>query len=176
VGVRFSDLFNIAVRDIEALNESHYLSIQTIKTETEVKVKLPEYALQIIRKYSKRKSPSSKIFNRISLNQFNTNVKKILELAGWTYPIGKTRKMNGKIKEIRMKNKYEYRFCDHGSSHLMRRTAVTTMLMLGMPETAVKKISGHSPNSSAFYRYVNYVQAYLDEEIDKVHVKLLANV
>jgi hypothetical protein len=54
------------------------------------------------------------------------------------------------------------------------KDAVSTMLMLGMPESAVRKISGHAANSSAFYRYVNYVQAYLDQGIDKVHAKLTA--
>ena len=173
VGVRFSDLFNISVRDIEEVNQAHYLSIKTIKTGTPIKVKLPEYAMEIVGKYSKRKKPSAKIFNPISLNQFNMNLKRIMELAGWTNSIGKTRNKNGKIKEMKKDNKEEYRFCDLASSHLMRRTAVTTMLILGMPEAAVKKISGHSPNSSAFHRYVNYVQAYLDQEIDKVHEKLM---
>ena len=60
------------------------------------------------------------------------------------------------------------------SSHIMRKTAITTMLMLGMPENFVKKISGHAPNSKAFHRYVNFVQSYMDKEIDKVHEKLMA--
>jgi intergrase/recombinase len=54
----------------------------------------------------------------------------------------------------------------------MRRTAVTTMLILGMPENVVRKISGHAVGSKAFYRYVNFAQGYMDEEIDKVHEKL----
>ena len=55
---------------------------------------------------------------------------------------------------------------------LGRRTAITTMLMLGMAEHVVKKISGHAANSKAFYRYVNLVQSYLDHEVDKVFDKL----
>jgi len=54
----------------------------------------------------------------------------------------------------------------------MRRTAVTTMLILGMPEHLVRKVSGHSNNSRAFFRYVNYAQSFLDNEINKVHQKL----
>jgi len=175
VGVRFSDLFNIAVRDIEVINQTHYLSIRTIKTGTAVKVKLPPYAVDIVQKYAKRKKSSAKIFNPISLNQFNMNLKHLMELAGWTNHIGKSRNRNGKIKEVIKDNAEEYRFCDLASSHLMRRTAVTTMLILGMPESAVRKISGHAANSAAFYRYVNYVQAYLDQEIDKVHAQLISH-
>ena len=61
------------------------------------------------------------------------------------------------------------RFCDKMSSHMMRRTAITTLLILGMPEHLVRKISGHSHTSSSFNRYVHYAQAYIDREIDKVH-------
>jgi integrase len=55
---------------------------------------------------------------------------------------------------------------------MMRRTAITTLLILGMPEHLVRKISGHSHSSSSFNRYVHYAQAYVDTEIDKVHEKL----
>ncbi len=52
----------------------------------------------------------------------------------------------------------------------MRRTAITTLLILGMPEHLVRKISGHSTVSGFFNRYVHYAQAY--KEIEKVHSKL----
>jgi hypothetical protein len=44
-------------------------------------------------------------------------------------------------------------------------TAVTTMLIYGITETVVKKISGHSPARKAYYRFVNFVQPYIDQEI-----------
>jgi integrase len=55
---------------------------------------------------------------------------------------------------------------------MIRRTAITTHLILGMPEHLVRKISGHTSNSSSFNRYVHYAQVYVDREIDKVHSKL----
>ena len=70
----------------------------------------------------------------------------------------------------------KYRFCDLVSSHVMRRTAITTMLMLGMKEHAVKQISGHSNDSKSFYRYVNLVQSYLDNEMDEVFNKFAKTV
>lgn len=65
-----------------------------------------------------------------------------------------------------------YPFCDLVSSHTMRRTAITTMLTLGMPELLVRKISGHSDDSRAFYRYVELAQQYMDMEINKAYEKL----
>ena len=58
------------------------------------------------------------------------------------------------------------------SFHMMRRTAITTLLILGMPEHLVRKISGHSSTSNSFNRYAHYAQAYIDIEIDKVYSKL----
>ena len=55
---------------------------------------------------------------------------------------------------------------------MMRRTAITTLLILGMPEHMVRKISGHSYSSNSFNRYIHYAQSYLDKELDKVHEKL----
>jgi hypothetical protein len=57
---------------------------------------------------------------------------------------------------------FEDSFEERERSHIMRRTAITTMLMLGMPEYLVRKISGHSANSKAFYRYVNFGQSYIE--------------
>ncbi len=56
---------------------------------------------------------------------------------------------------------------------MMRRTAITTLLTLGMPEHAVRNLSGPtSANSTSFRRYVHYAQAYLDEEMERVHKRL----
>ena len=90
-------------------------------------------------------------------------------MAGFINPIHVTRERQGKTKST---TKNALRFCDKMSSHMMRRTAITTLLILGMPEHLVRKISGHSSSSSSFSRYVHYVQVYIDKEIDKVHCKL----
>jgi hypothetical protein len=54
------------------------------------------------------------------------------------------------------------------TSHVMRKTTITTLLMAGVPEHAVRRISGHAPNSKEFFRYVQYSQRYMDEYTDKV--------
>jgi intergrase/recombinase len=91
-------------------------------------------------------------------------------LAGWVEEWGKYRSRNGKRVEVKNPGtKKAYRFCDLVSSHVMRRTGITTMLMNGVPELVVRKISGHSPTSPAFSRYVNFVQGYMDKEVHKHH-------
>lgn len=174
VALRYSDIFNIRFREIETRGDNHYLAVLSIKTETPTRVKLPVYALEIISRLRRKRKPSAKIFLPLSMSQFNKNLQTLARKAGWTFEVGKYRNQNGQSKEIfKNVNKCPYRFCDLLSSHVMRRTAITTMLMLGMPENVVRKISGHSPQSTCFYRYVNFAQSYMDKEIDKVHEQLL---
>jgi len=57
----------------------------------------------------------------------------------------------------------------------MRRTAITTLLLLGVNENAVRKISGHAAGSKEFYRYVILVQDYLNAQVKNAHLKLISN-
>jgi len=167
-GLRYSDIFLLTNKNFEQQNDEWYLKIKSQKTKTYSYIKLPNYAVNI---YKAHKSKSSKIlvFKRVTLFIFNRSLKQIGEQAGFTDAIEMTRERQGKAKKIKTK---QLRFCDKMSSHMMRRTAITTLLILGMPEHLVRKISGHSFSSSSFNRYVHYAQAYIDKEIDKVHEKL----
>jgi integrase len=79
------------------------------------------------------------------------------------------------VKHVVYKNKAKrqhYTMADHITTHTMRRTAITTMLRLGMPDQVVRKISGHAANSKEFYRYVEFAQNYVDEHTDLVFEKI----
>jgi hypothetical protein len=169
VALRYSDLIGISWRNIEQIGNGYYLAVSSIKTRTPTRVRLPDYVLKSLEKYKKIKHRKT-IFPQISLSWFNIQLRRICELAGWQDECGKYRSRNG--KKIELKNprtKKPYRFCDLVSSHVMRKTGITTMLMNGVPELVVRKISGHSSTSPAFLRYVNFVQGYLDREVDKHH-------
>jgi len=171
-GLRFSDIFLLTNKNFEVQDEVYYLKTKSKKTKTYTSVKLPDYAIDIFQSYSP-KSMKKTIFGKSSLFYFNKCLKIIGEKAGFTDTIGFSREQLGISKNIvNKKIKSEMRFCDKMSSHMMRRTAVTTLLILGMPEHLVRKISGHSSNSNSFNRYVHYAQVYMDKEIDKVHMKL----
>ena len=55
----------------------------------------------------------------------------------------------------------------------MRRTAITTLLLLGVDEISVRRISGHAAGSKEFYRYVVVVQEYMNAKVKEAHIKLL---
>lgn len=169
-GLRFSDLINLKRRNLIIENGNFYIVNQSIKTSASTRIKLPQYAIEILKK---RDLKHKNLLPKISLNQFNLNIKKIGELAGWTHEIGKDRSRRGVRHELKNKGK-TYRFCDLMSSHMMRRTAITTLLTHGMPEILVRKISGHAPGSKEFYKYVQYSESLLDTETDRVFNLVMA--
>lgn len=172
VALRFSDLINLTPFNLVNKNNAVYLLVNSQKTSTRTEVKLPDYALQISQKHNDKRRKTC--FKSISKNQFNTNIKTIGKLAGWDTEVCKIRERNGKpipvFKDAILKT--HFRFYEHLSSHTMRRTAITTMLMLGIPEVMVRGISGHAPNSKEFFKYIRLVQSYLDNETDLFHKRL----
>ncbi|MES2429307.1 MAG: tyrosine-type recombinase/integrase [Bacteroidota bacterium] len=170
--LRFSDLMNLRVRDIECIGQDHFLYYRSMKTDTPVNMKLPPFAVNIFLKYSISKRATDKLFPSISLLNFNKHIRSIAKQAKWVEVVGKFRSRNGKPIEIANGQHKLYKFCDLITSHVMRRTGITNLLMMGMPEYMVRKISGHSAQSESFFRYVNFAQSYITEEIDKVFEKL----
>ncbi|MBL7740726.1 MAG: tyrosine-type recombinase/integrase [Chitinophagaceae bacterium] len=171
VALRFSDLIALKPSNIRSVNGQYYLIARSIKTNTDTLVKLPPYAVDIINKYSKQKKRLLPAFNKVNLNKF---IKLLLEKAGFTQPVSITRGKRGKTTELKRLNgsTQHHRFCDVATTHTMRRTAITTMLSLGVPEQVVRKISGHAPGSKEFYRYVFWAQTYQDQEVDKMFARL----
>ena len=49
--------------------------------------------------------------------------------------------------------------------HMLRKSAITSMIISGVPERFVKHLSGHKGNSKAFERYVAHVEKEYNESI-----------
>jgi integrase len=167
VGLRYSDLCCIKATNIEQRDGNCYLKMRSKKTNTDTLVKLPPPAIEILEKYKHNKKT---LLPTVSLFRFNENIKKIAQLAGWTNLIPNRRSKKGIQYKKNEAKAFEKRFCDVLSSHTMRRTSITTMLTSGMPEYVVRKISGHTSDSKAFFRYVSLAQSLMDKEIDKMHI------
>lgn len=170
VALRVSDLLGLQKSNLRIVAGQHYLAVRSRKTSTDTLVKLPDYAINIVHKYSKVKKSLLPSFHKANLNK---NIKRMFEQAGFTHQLAISRERAGVAVELKKgKNSRAFRFCDVVSTHTMRRTAITTMLCLGMPEQLVRRISGHAPHTKEFYRYVRWAQAYLDQESDKFFEKL----
>src|SRR4030095_5412603 len=176
VGLRFSDLAALKQSNIKMVNENWWVVTRAKKTRSDLSIKLPEYAKAIISKYKNSKNKLLPTFNNSNCCKY---LKQLMEKAGFTQEMPKLRERRGRQVEIARSvdgKKLSYRFCDLVSTHTMRRTAITTMLCLGVPEQVVRKISGHSPGSKEFYRYVSFSQSYQDDETSIMFSRLQERV
>lgn len=171
VALRVSDLLSLARKNIEIQGDAYYIKVKSQKTGSYTSIKLPDYCIDIVNKYSRYRS---RVLPPISAAWFNTRLKEMALLIPDNFEIVKTRERQGKQKVIYRDpiKRQHYRLSDHLSTHTMRRTAITTMLNLGMPEHLVRKISGHAPNSREFFRYVKLSQSFIDNETDQIFDKI----
>ncbi len=173
VALRFSDLVMLKKTNIRVNGNNWYLSVRSKKTATDTQICLPDYAVDILLRYHKQKG--GYLLPRFNIVNLNLYVKELTEKACFVHDVRKTRTKRGATKELLKReesSKKGYRFCDLVTTHTMRRTAITTMLGLGMPEHIVRKISGHSPMSKEFFRYVALAQSYQDKETEIIFDKL----
>lgn len=171
VALRFSDLMKLSQDNIQFYNNTYYLKVTSVKTNTNTTIKLPEYAIAVLKKYHKKQKTLLPLHSNAWLNKCLKELTKYIKL---NEPQIKYRTKRG-VQCVVYKNKAKkehYTLSDHITTHTMRRTAITTMLRLGMPDQVVRKISGHAANSKEFYRYVEFAQNYIDEHTDMVFDKI----
>lgn len=171
VGLRYNDFKHLKRTNIQNTDNGCYILLNTSKTGSQVKIPLPNYAIEIIDKY--RRKSKKFVLPQLSNVNFNKGIKELIEVAGWTYNYSKIRFKQGKAIEINNTKGNSYRFCDHITAHTMRRTAITTLLLLGVEENIVRTISGHSPGSKEFYKYVALVQNHLNKQVLNAFEKLI---
>lgn len=171
VALRFSDLMKLKADNLQYYNNIHYLKVTSIKTNTNTTIKLPGYAVDILKKYHKKQKTLLPSHSNAWLNKC---LKELAKYLNFNEPLIKYRTKRG-VKCVVYKDKdkkLHYTLGDHITTHTMRRTAITTMLRLGMPDQLVRKISGHAANSKEFFRYVEFAQNYVDEHTDLVFEKI----
>ena len=157
--LRVSDLLKLDPQTNLIKATNYKLKINTSKTGKFILIDLPDYTETIINKYIQK---YNKILPPISDQRFNENLKKLGEFMNWDQI---------KIEVVRHK-RYEpvkkvMTLSSLLTSHVMRRTGITTLLIGGMDPFAVKKISGHSKNSRSFTKYIEFSQAYINTEYKK---------
>lgn len=171
VALRYSDLMLLKPENLQYYNNAHYLKVTSAKTGTNTTIKLPGYAVDLLKKYHKQQKTLLPSHSNAWLNKC---LKQLAGYLNFNEPMIKYRTKRG-VKCMVYKNKAKkqhYTLADHITTHTMRRTAITTMLRLGMPDQLVRKISGHAANSKEFFRYVEFAQNYVDEHTDMVFDKI----
>lgn len=172
VALRVSDLTSLTKKNLIIQNDNYYVKVKSQKTGTNTSIKLPPFAVEIILKY---KNKYKTLLPPVSNFWINKQLKVMASHIPDNFEIVKTRERRGKQVVVYKdpKRRINYKLSDHITSHTMRRTAITNMLSLGMPEHMVRKISGHAANSKEFFRYVELAQSFIDEETDRVFDKMM---
>lgn len=170
-GLRYGDLMKLKKTYLQQRDGETYLALYTQKTGAAVSIPLPGYALAIVERY--KRIAGQYILPRLSCTNLNIQVKKLAQLAGWDQPLPKMRSLRGRMTEIKNKQGGSWKFYEHITAHTMRRTAISSLLMLGVPEAVVRKISGHAAGSKEFYKYVVIAQEYLGSEVKQAYKKLV---
>ncbi len=101
-GLRFSDIYQLTNKNFEKQDGIWYLKIKSQKTKTYSFIKLPLYVIKIIQ--MKSSTNKKTLFKPITLVNFNKNVKKIGEKAGFTQEINPSREQLGRIISASKKN------------------------------------------------------------------------
>ncbi len=171
VALRVSDLFALTPKNVIKKRNGYYLIVKSQKTKVKTMIKLPDYAIEILHRYQGKQET---IFPKIDLGSFNKQLRRLGKFMPDDFIVVKTRERKGKPVVIYKdkKKKLHYHLSDHLSSHVMRRTAITNMLTMGVPEHVVRKISGHSANSKEFFRYVELSQRLMDDTTDEYFEKI----
>lgn len=154
--LRVSDLLKLT-KDNLVIGNNIKLNVYTSKTSKPVLIDLPPYAEEIVKKYMDKQST---LLPTISTQKFNDNLKtlgKFLGLDSVKVTVKRTKRHEPVFKTVP--------FSSLLTSHVMRRTGITTLLIAGMNEYAVRKLSGHSKNSKSFVKYIEFSQQYINMEL-----------
>ena len=133
---RAGDILKLSAQDFEG----DILNIRQQKSKAPVSVPIHPIIKYIL---SERGMPK-----KVSISYINTLLPSIGRLAEITEKVTINRTINGKSESK------VYAKCELITSHSARRSGVTNLIKAGIPTERVKLISGHSPNSQSFNKYV----------------------
>ena len=159
LGLRFSDLISLKKQAILKSDHGTYIQVCTRKTNTIVTIPIPNQFIGLLYKQKN----GCFVFPQLALATFNKRLKEVGKIAGLVCPVSRIRsKSHGKTIENSCRQGPMYQFL---SSHIMRRTAITTLLYYGVSEMNVRQITGHKQGSQAFYRYIQFAQDMIDASV-----------
>lgn len=161
-GMRFGDIAKLEKRHVFNDHIEYYIQkngATVVKT-----VPFTPVSYSIIEKYSS--IPGKYALPTISNQKTNDYLKIVGKLAGLDTIVNVAEKTgSGKIIEKAYK-KYEVLTC-----HVSRKSFISISLRLGMKESVVKSITGHSKSSKAFYRYYEIANEEKKESMQKIFGK-----
>jgi hypothetical protein len=148
---RYADLSKLDQSNIHSYDGKEYLVYQQSKTGKKVSIPItPLLKSQF--------SATGYLLPKIPYSSLIKYVKKVYQKAGFTREVKSVKLVAGEMVEVTMKEFEAF------GTHRMRGCSITSMLQNGMTELEAKQISGHSPKSQSFSRYVEFSQNHMNEK------------
>lgn len=138
-GLRYSDVYQLKKHNIVEKNGSAWLSITTTKDSEFIEYKMIPQAFEIIEKYKDSKDLDyDRVLPVISNQRMNEYLKELGKLAELDEKITKVH-YRGNTKEEEVYPKWQLL-----TTHVGRKTFITTAVEAGVPMDELMKIVGHS--------------------------------
>lgn len=181
--VRVSDLWKLEKDGgyIEKRNNSFYFSYDQTKTDGNAGVEIAPVGVKILNKYY----DTEEGFPKISDPQFNRDLKEFgrfmkryfikkrkelekegLVLQDWAAPFNKRRRKRGEVVKIEKVPREKF------TSHLMRRTGITSLAIAGLNNDEIKKVSGHVKDKE-LEKYKKIADRFRSKTISKAWASIL---
>jgi integrase len=156
-GARYSDIAIIKKEDLKERRNSkgevsYYWQYRSVKTNELLSTPINQKCIEILEKYKDLDTPLPRYCNQI----MNRELKKLAVSINLDRKVRKIKYVDGNLIEE------FFHLYEVISTHLARKTFISTSLQLGVPERFVRKITGHKDDRS-FRRYVELFQKPLEE-------------
>jgi len=165
--MRLDDAVNLKVEDLQITPTSMFLSKVNGKTKAITDVPLPKVLEDIFRH---NLTYNGGVFCRKPDHKLvGKKIRDLFSLYDEMHQVVSVRKLG-------VDGNYEARmapFYEHIHPHLLRKTAITTMIYNGVSERHIKFLSGHSLKSGAFEKYVAFVDRNFRSEVTTYYDKLI---
>lgn len=175
--LRVSNLLSLTQMDLVNMNGLYLLNVISVKSEKPLNIEVSPILYQIFLKYW---GQYDTLLPTISDVKFNVKLKELAKFFkdhflknkkdivtkdfignDWNRSFVRIRYKRGTpIKQLIPIEKVI-------SSHTMRRTGITNLLMMGLTEIEVKTISGHSFTSRSFGKYVKIAAQFVNRKSKK---------
>jgi len=165
--LRISDATNLMPYHFSFKNGDGFLIKDNIKTGKETMMPLPSF---ISEKIAFNIDNYGGVYSLKNMNAQYTRraIKKFLAHYPEMHEVYRYSRKNHRGQYVEVSGK----LCDMVHPHMLRKTAITTMLANGVSEEHVRFASGHCVGSGAFHRYVGFVEQRHKSEIENFYGKL----
>jgi integrase len=161
--LRISDVISLTSNDLVISKDDVFLNKKNQKTGVFSQMPMPKFLGNIYRENLDR---FGRVFtlepNRDIVYDNIKNLFKLYEEAHDVVTISRLDSLGNQVYESKPLWKWVH-------PHLLRKTAITTMLYNGVPERYVKFCSGHEARSLAFEHYVGHVEKNFKNEVSNYY-------